>query len=156
MRINVLAIGTRTPDWVSAGVETYRKRLPKHIQLEFRSLPAETRNRSSAADRSRQIESDRLIKAIPAAAHTIALDEHGDAWSSTQLAKQMEHWMANSPQVALLIGGADGLSDSCKERADKLWSLSPLTLPHALVRVVLAEQLYRAWTLVQGHPYHRA
>ena len=156
MHINVLAIGTRTPDWVDEGVRAYRKRLPRHIELNFRSLSAENRSRASAAEQARRLEGDRLIKAIHPAAHTIALDEHGESWSSTQLAQQLETWMAQYPQVALLIGGADGLSDTCKQRADRMWSLSPLTLPHALVRVVVAEQLYRAWTLVQGHPYHRA
>ena len=96
-----------------------------------------------------------MLKAMQDPAYVIALDEHGKSWSSTGLAAQLANWMATYPNVVFLIGGADGLADSCKQRADALWSLSPLTLPHALVRVVLAEQIYRAWTLVQGHPYHR-
>ena len=96
-----------------------------------------------------------MLKALRDPAYVIALDERGKNWSSTDLAAQLESWMANDPNVVFMIGGADGLADSCKQRADQLWSLSPLTLPHALVRVVLAEQIYRAWTLVQGHPYHR-
>ena len=156
MQIDALAIGTRIPDWVDTGVLTYQKRLPGHIRLDFKSLPAATRTRSGSADKSRDIEADRLLKAIPAGAHTIALDERGESWTSVRLAGQLEKWLANYSRVALLIGGADGLAERCKERADGLWSLSPLTLPHALVRVIIAEQLYRAWTLVQGHPYHRA
>ena len=96
-----------------------------------------------------------MLKALPDPAYVIAFDEHGKNWSSTGLATQLESWMANYPHVVFLIGGADGLAESCKQRADQLWSLSALTLPHALVRVVLTEQIYRAWTLIQGHPYHR-
>ena len=96
-----------------------------------------------------------MLKALQAPAYVIALDERGKNWSSTDLAAELESWMANKPNIVFMIGGPDGLADSCKQRADRLWSLSPLTLPHALVRVVLAEQIYRAWTLVQGHPYHR-
>lgn len=95
------------------------------------------------------------MKALPPQAYVIALDEHGSNWTSSELAGQLEAWQASHPVVAFMIGGADGLSDSCKQRADRLWSLSPLTLPHALVRVLLTEQLYRAWTVTQGHPYHR-
>ena len=97
-----------------------------------------------------------MLKSLPDNAYVVALDERGKSWSSKELSSRLEGWMTHEPHVIFLIGGADGLADSCKQRADQLWSLSELTLPHALVRVVLAEQIYRAWTLVQGHPYHRA
>ena len=143
------------PGWVNQGVQTYTKRLPRHIDLQFRELPAAPRTSGATPAKLMQKEGEHLLKAVQNPAYVIALDEHGKNWSSTGLASQLESWMANDPNVVFMIGGADGLADSCKQRADQLWSLSPLTLPHALVRVVLAEQIYRAWTLVQGHPYHR-
>ena len=143
------------PAWVNQGVQTYTKRLPRHIELLFRELPAAPRVSRATAEKLKQKEGELLLKAVPDSANVIALDEHGSSWNSTQVAAQLEKWMANYPNTAFLIGGPDGLAESCKQRADALWSLSPLTLPHPLVRVVLAEQIYRAWTLVQGHPYHR-
>lgn len=143
------------PAWVSEGVRVYQKRMPRHLQLEFRELPAAQRSAGSTPDMLRQKEGDAMLRAVSDQACVIALDERGTSWTSSQLAAQLQHWMANYPQVAFLIGGADGLAEACKRRANTVWSLSPLTLPHALVRIVLAEQIYRAWTLVQGHPYHR-
>lgn len=135
-------------DWVETGYRSYSKRLPAHINIELKEIPA--------GGRHGRAEDAMLLKHAEAADLTIALDETGQIWSSAQLAEQMTGWMQNSPHVALLIGGPDGLSSHCKERAQSLWSLSKLTLPHGLVRVVLVEQLYRAWTILQGHPYHRA
>jgi 23S rRNA (pseudouridine1915-N3)-methyltransferase len=155
MRLTVLAVGTRMPAWVNQGVQTYTKRLPRHIALQFRELPAAPRMSGATPAKLRQKEGEHMLRALQGPAYVIALDERGKNWSSTDLAVQLENWMANNPNIVFMIGGADGLADSCKQRADQLWSLSPLTLPHALVRVVLAEQIYRAWTLVQGHPYHR-
>jgi 23S rRNA (pseudouridine1915-N3)-methyltransferase len=143
------------PAWVNQGVQTYTKRLPRHIELEFRELPVAQRASGSTPQKLKQKEGENLLKAVPDSAYVIALDEHGKSWDSTGVAAQLEYWMANYPNIVFLIGGPDGLAESCKQQADELWSLSPLTLPHPLVRVVLAEQIYRAWTLVQGHPYHR-
>ena len=100
-------------------------------------------------------EGEKLLTAIPDSAWVVALDEHGKQWDSKGLADQLEKWANHSSQVAMLIGGADGLDKACLDRADQTWSLSPLTLPHALVRVVVAEQIYRAWSLNNNHPYHR-
>lgn len=155
MRLTVLAIGTRMPAWVNEGVQVYQKRLPRHLPLEFRELPAAQRSSATTATVLRDKEGESLLRALPEQACVVALDEHGTRWTSNQLASRLESWLGSQPQVVFLIGGADGLAEACKSRADFLWSLSPLTLPHALVRVVLAEQLYRAWTLLQGHPYHR-
>jgi 23S rRNA (pseudouridine1915-N3)-methyltransferase len=143
------------PAWVNEGVGVYQKRLPRHLELEFREIPAAQRSSGSTSASNKQKEGAQLLKALKEPAYVVALDERGQQWSSAQLAEQLEYWQGNQPRVVFLIGGADGLAESCKQRADKLWSLSALTLPHALVRVVLAEQIYRAWTLVQGHPYHR-
>jgi 23S rRNA (pseudouridine1915-N3)-methyltransferase len=155
MRLTVLAVGTRMPAWVSDGVQTYQKRLPRHLAFTIRELAAATRSSGATAEKIKQKEGEQILKAIPDSAYVIALDEHGKSWNSTELSAQLESWLARQSEVIFLIGGADGLSDAVRSRADRQWSLSPLTLPHALVRVVLAEQLYRAWTLVQGHPYHR-
>lgn len=142
------------PAWVQQGVSEYQKRLPRHLTLEFKEISAARGNAPAATNRDK--EGERLLKALHEPTHVVALDERGTAWTSTELARQLEGWMGRAQAVSLLIGGADGLAPACKERAQQMWSLSPLTLPHALVRVVVAEQIYRAWTLLQGHPYHRA
>ena len=143
------------PGWVSEATTTYQKRMPRHLELVFREIPAAGRLSGSSPDKNKQKEGEQILKAIPANAFVVALDERGKQWSSTELAARLEGWQAEYSDVVFIIGGADGLSADVKQRADILWSLSALTLPHALVRVVLAEQLYRAWTLIQGHPYHR-
>ena len=155
MQLTAMAIGTRMPGWVESGTATYLKRLPRHLQLSFREFAPAQRSTGSTVERQKATEADRLLKAIPHPGLCIALDEHGKSWTSMELAKRLEGWQVEYSQVSFLIGGADGLDKRCLERADFVWSLSPLTLPHALVRIVLAEQIYRAWTLIQGHPYHR-
>ena len=155
MRINVLAVGTRMPAWVEAGADNYIKRLPRHIDLQFTEIPAAPRTSGSTTAKIMAKEGDALLKAARDADYVIALDERGTHWTSRQLADQLQGWMNDYPRVALLVGGADGLDPRCLEAAQRSWSLSALTLPHPLVRVVLAEQIYRAWTLLQGHPYHR-
>ncbi len=143
------------PGWVADGVRTYQKRLPRHLKLEFRDFPPVQRTAGMTAERAMAREGEQMLKVLPDAAYLVALDERGQQWSSADLAGRLEAWMASQPNVFFMIGGADGLAAACKQRADSTWSLSTLTLPHSLVRVVLAEQIYRAWTLVQGHPYHR-
>ena len=155
MRITVVAIGTRMPKWVDDGVRDYLKRLPRHLELSFKELPAAQRGGKTSVEKQKQKEGEQMLKALPQHGYTIALDERGKQHSSEGWAQQLEHWLAEYPQVNFLIGGADGLAVACREQADAVWSLSGMTLPHALVRVVLAEQIYRAWTLTQGHPYHR-
>ncbi|MBT8422626.1 MAG: 23S rRNA (pseudouridine(1915)-N(3))-methyltransferase RlmH [Gammaproteobacteria bacterium] len=155
MRINVLAVGTRMPSWVTTGTDTYVKRLPRHIDLRFTEIPAAPRTSGATPQKILTKEGDALLKAARDADYVIALDERGKSWNSRQLADELQIWMNEYPRVALLVGGADGLDPRCRAAAQRTWSLSALTLPHPLVRVVLAEQLYRAWTLLQGHPYHR-
>ena len=154
MRIALLAVGTRLPAWVGAGFDTYRRRLPSHIRLELEEITAGARARRDTAA-ARAEEGERILRRARAADLFIALDERGRERSSAELATELDRWLAESPRVALAIGGADGLAPACRDRADSLWSLSRLTLPHGLVRVLVAEQLYRAWTLTAGHPYHR-
>jgi 23S rRNA (pseudouridine1915-N3)-methyltransferase len=154
MRIALLAVGTRLPAWIGDGFETYRRRLPAHIRLELDEIPSGARGGRGTA--ARVGEAERILKRVAADDLLIALDERGREWSTAELAQELERWLTEAPRVALVIGGADGLAPACRDRANSLWSLSRLTLPHGLVRVLVAEQLYRAWTVLAGHPYHRA
>lgn len=156
MRIHLIAVGTKMPEWVRAGFAEYAKRLPPECALKLVEIPAEKRGKTSSVDQLRAKEAERVNAAIPKGAHVIALEVDGKSWSTEQLAAQLKRWMQDGNDVALLVGGPDGLDDSCRQRANAQWSLSPLTLPHPLVRVVIAEQIYRAWSILAGHPYHRA
>lgn len=155
MQITVLAIGARAPGWVEAGIATYTQRLPRNIELTYKVVASPRRAASAPAATRRKLEADLLRKALPRDAAVVALDAGGEPWSSADLAARLERWQLDSPSVVLLIGGADGIDETLRLEADRVWSLSALTLPHALVRVVVAEQVYRAWTMLQGHPYHR-
>ena len=154
MKLSIVAIGHRMPAWVSDGFATYQQRLPKHFYPDLVEIPAVTRGASMPAARAMQREGEKMLKAIPSGAHVVALDEHGEQWTSKRLSRELEQWQQHQ-HVSLLIGGADGLSAECKQRARQSWALSKLTLPHGMVRVLLCEQIYRGWTLLQGHPYHR-
>lgn len=156
MRIVLIAVGEKPPAWVRDGFADYARRLPKPWTPELVELPLGTR--SKAADPARAIadEGTRVLATLPKSAHVVALDERGSAWTSVQLSQRMAAWAQGGDPVALLVGGPDGHAPAVLPRVRERWSLSPLTLPHALVRVLVAEQLYRGWTLLQGHPYHRA
>lgn len=153
MQISVFAVGRKMPAWVTTGVEEYTRRMPRRWQFRLREFA------QAQADNSELImarEADALLAAIPEKSHVVALDNRGKLWSTEAVAEQLEHWQSLGKPLVLLIGGADGLHPDLRQRADQLWSLSPLTFPHPLVRVVLAEQLYRAQSLLDNHPYHRA
>ena len=154
MRITVIAVGTRMPQWVNDGVEEYTRRMPRQIGLDWREIPL-AKNGAGAAQ-LREREGEAILAAIPAADRVIALDVRGKSFGTETLARTLEDWQMSGDNYSLLIGGPDGLSDACLERAQSRWSLSDLTLPHPLVRVILAEQLYRAWTITANHPYHRS
>ncbi len=143
------------PDWVKKGYDEYVKRLPVSCSLKLVEIAPGHRGKSADIKRAIEDESQKMLAAIPEGAIVVALDEKGKSWSTLTLAEQMREWMQAGRDVALLVGGPDGLSDACRQRAERIWSLSALTLPHPLVRVVLAEQIYRAWSVTQGHPYHR-
>ncbi|MCP5149668.1 MAG: 23S rRNA (pseudouridine(1915)-N(3))-methyltransferase RlmH [Ectothiorhodospiraceae bacterium] len=155
MKLHLLAVGTRPPAWVQAGYDEYARRLPRECALTLREFPLARRGKGEDAARSRTTEGERLLGAVPAGAVTVALDERGRGLTTRELADRLGAWRDDARDVAFLVGGPDGLDPSVRERADLVWSLSPLTLPHALVRVVVAEALYRAWTVNTGHPYHR-
>lgn len=143
------------PAWVSEGYTDYARRLPSECALRLVEIAPGKRGKNADLVRIQRDEGERMLAAIPKGAQVVALEVGGRAWDTPQLAHQLDRWLGEGRDVALLVGGPEGLAPVCRERAELCWSLSPLTLPHPLVRVVLAEQLYRAWSLLQGHPYHR-
>ena len=154
MKLLVLAVGQRQPAWADTAWADFAKRFPPEMRLELKALKAEPRGGRSAAQ-CMAAEAQRIDTACPKGVRRVVLDEHGSSVSTQQLADRLSAWRGEGRDVALLIGGPDGLDPSLKVGADETLRLSDLTLPHAFVRVLLAEALYRAWTLLQGHPYHR-
>jgi len=155
VRITILAVGHKAPGWVQEGFNEYARRMPAEARLELVELKPEERGAGRSADRAKVLEGERILAAVPQGATLLALDERGRSVTTQGLSVMLSDWMRDGTYPCFVIGGADGLSDPVRERAAKLISLSALTLPHALVRVVLAEQLYRAWTILARHPYHR-
>ncbi|NKN34405.1 23S rRNA (pseudouridine(1915)-N(3))-methyltransferase RlmH [Marichromatium bheemlicum] len=155
MRIQLISVGRRMPDWVEQGYAEYARRLPPECALQLHEIEPARRVKNGSVARYKDEEAERIFKAIPKGAAVIALDGSGEAWSTERLAQTLEDWLADGRDRALLVGGPDGLDPRCLARAEQRWSLSRLTFPHPLVRVILAEQLYRAWSLTRGHPYHR-
>lgn len=156
MRIVLLSVSGRQPRWVEEGYAEYARRLRGPLTLELKEVPLAKRTRSASPSKAVEQEGERLLAALPRDARVIALDERGALWRTVDLAERLRQWSASGRPVCVLIGGPEGLAAACRERADETWSLSPLTLPHGLVRVVVAEALYRAASLLEGHPYHRA
>lgn len=156
MRIHLIAVGTRMPDWVTQGYQDYARRLPRECVLQLVEIPLGRRSKSQPALQAQREEGRQMLAALPKDCAVIALDVQGQAWSTPTLADHLRQWLGSGRYVALLVGGPDGLAPDCLARAERSWSLSALTFPHALVRIVLAEQLYRAWSILNGHPYHRA
>ncbi|MDH3715627.1 MAG: 23S rRNA (pseudouridine(1915)-N(3))-methyltransferase RlmH [Gammaproteobacteria bacterium] len=153
MRLHVIAVGKRLPAWAEQACSDYVKRVRGDCSLHVHAVTGSRRGGNDAGARVHE-EGEALLKAVPRSALLVALAIEGDSWSTEQLAGRFDQWRSSERDVAFLIGGADGLSPRCREAARHSWSLSALTLPHALARVVVAEQLYRAWTLAHGHPYH--
>ena len=156
MKIKILAVGNKMPRWVSDGYSEYSKRMPREMSLELIEITPGNRGKNADIHRAILKESDAILSHIDKQDHVIALEVKGKNWSTENLASNMENWQMSGKTVVLLVGGPEGLSDSCRARANQQWSLSALTLPHPVVRVVLAEQLYRAWSVTQNHPYHRS
>ncbi len=146
MRVRVLAVGTRPPNWVREGVTTYARRVPGLEVLEVAS---------GGHGDARRHEGQRLLSKLKDGEHLVALDERGEPWSSADLARRWRRWQDRVRSLSFVIGGADGLADDVLARADERWSLSALTLPHMLVRVLVIEQIYRVQSMLSGHPYHR-
>lgn len=156
MKARLIAVGEHAPHWVAEGFGEYRKRLSHWLPLELIEIAPGLRGKGRDAARATQEEGARVLAALPRQATVVALDGRGKMWSSEHLAQRLEHWRGQGRDLAFLIGGPEGHSADVIARADEQWSLGPLTLPHMLVRLVLAEQLYRAAALLANHPYHRA
>ncbi|GAB1231909.1 23S rRNA (pseudouridine(1915)-N(3))-methyltransferase RlmH [Ferrigenium sp. UT5] len=155
MKLLILAVGNRMPSWITEGFSEYAKRMPREARIELVEIKPEPRTTGKTTAQIMEAEAQRILAALPASAHCIALDERGATPTTKQLAQQMRDWMQQGNDVAFIIGGADGLHNTVKQRARQLLALSALTLPHGMVRVLLAEQLYRAHSLLHNHPYHR-
>lgn len=156
MRARLIAVGERMPGWVADGFAEYRKRLSHELPLELIELKPGNRGKGRDDARAMQDEGEAILAVLPRDTRVVALDGRGCNWSSEQLAAQLGDWRMGGRDLAFIIGGPDGHAAPVLERADQRWSLGPLTLPHMLVRLVLAEQLYRACTIIAGHPYHRS
>lgn len=156
MKARLISVGERMPDWVADGFAEYRKRLSRELPLDLVEIPLGQRGKGRDSARAIADEGAAVLAALPKDMHVVALDGRGKPWSSEQLAEQLAAWRMGGRDLAILIGGPDGHSADVLARADQRWSLGPLTLPHMLVRLVVAEQLYRATSIIAGHPYHRA
>ena len=156
MRMHLLAVGQRMPAWVQQGYGEYEQRIKGDFSLQLHEIPAAKRSKGATVDRMMDEEAGRVLSAMPRNARLIALDGRGKDWSTEQLAEQLERWSVDGRELAFAVGGPDGHGKAVLGACEARWSLSPLTFPHPLVRVLLAEQLYRALTILRGHPYHRS
>ncbi len=155
MQINLISIGNKMPGWVKQGYDEYAKRMPRECELVMREITPGKRGKNFDVARTVQDEGERMIAAIPKDTHVVTLDIQGKPWSTSELSQALQRWMEGGRHIALLVGGPEGLADSVRQLADETWSLSRMTLPHPLVRIVVAEQIYRAWSILHNHPYHR-
>ena len=155
MKLLVVSVGHKMPDWIAAGFNEYAKRMPREAKIELVEIKPEPRTTGKTTAQIMEAEAQRILAALPQGCLRIALDERGAQPTTKRLAERMRDWMGEGRDVAFVIGGADGLHESVKQAAQHLMALSSLTLPHAMVRLLLAEQLYRAHSLLHNHPYHR-
>ena len=155
MQISLIAVGSRMPAWVTQGYEEYARRMPPEYSLQLVEIPAGKRGKGADLARITHKEGMQTLAAVPKGARVVAMDVKGRPWSTEELAKEMDSWRHDGRDVALLVGGPEGLAPECLKSAEQRWSLSNMTLPHPLVRIVAAEQLYRAWSILHNHPYHR-
>lgn len=155
MQLIIAAVGHKMPAWITTGFEEYVKRMPADCRIVLKEVKPQDRTGNMPASAAMQIERTRIEAVLPKGARIVALDERGQDPSSVQLSQHLQKWRGEGRDVVFIIGGADGLDPELKNRADQLMRLSSLTLPHGMVRVLLAEQLYRAWSITQNHPYHR-
>ncbi len=155
MKLQLVAVGTKMPDWVQTGFMAYLRRFPKDMPLELTEVAAGKRGKNADIRRILEKEGEAMLEAVGKGNRIVTLDIPGQPWETPQLANQLERWKQDGRDVSLLVGGPEGLAPVCKAAAEQSWSLSALTLPHPLVRVLVAESLYRAWSITANHPYHR-
>ncbi len=155
MQIHLIAVGNRMPAWVSQGYEEFARRMPSECRLNLIEIPPAKRTKAADIKRLIKQEGERMLEAVPKGAMVVALDVTGRQWHTEELARELDGWMHAGCDIALLVGGPEGLAPACREQADRHWSLSLLTFPHPLVRIIVAEQLYRATTILKHHPYHK-
>lgn len=155
MKIRLLTITHKTPSWIHEGYTEYAKRLPQTCALELIEIPAEKRTANADLNRITQRESEKILSIIKPNHHVIALDSKGKQWTTIELSEQLKNWQQSGSNIDLLIGGPEGLAQSCLQKANQTWSLSLLTFPHIIVKLIVAEQIYRAWSILENHPYHR-
>ncbi len=155
MKIHLIAVGKNMPSWVEAGYAEYAKRLPADYAMILHEIQPKKRGKGSDLTKIMLDEGEAILERIPPHGHVVALDRQGQSWSTLDLAKHLHQWHDNSIDLSLLVGGPEGLSPACLARANAKWSLSQLTLPHAMVRVIVAEQFYRAWSVITQRNYHR-
>ena len=155
MKLQLIAVGTKMPAWVTQGFQEYQRRFPRDMPLELIEIPAGKRGKNADIARILQKEGEQMLAAIPKGNRIVTLDLPGKNLTTPSLASSMNKWQLDGRDVSLLIGGPEGLAPACKQAAQESWCLSALTLPHPLVRIVVAESLYRAWSVNNNHPYHR-
>ncbi|WP_096085415.1 23S rRNA (pseudouridine(1915)-N(3))-methyltransferase RlmH [Agaribacterium haliotis] len=155
MKLSIIAVGTKMPAWVQQGFGEYEKRLPREWKPQLKELAVAKRGNNANVEKLKNQEAEQILAALPRSAHVVALDVLGKKTDTQALAKNMLNWQQLGQDIAIVIGGPDGLAERCLQRANQKLSLSDLTLPHPLVRIVLIEQLYRGWTINNGHPYHK-
>jgi len=155
MKIQLVAVGTKMPAWVEIGYKEYARRFPKDMPFELLEINAGKRGKNADIKRILELEGVKTMQAIPKGNRIVTLEVTGKPWTTEQLAVELDKWKHDGRDVSLLIGGPEGLAPECIAASEQRWSLSPLTLPHPMVRVVVAEALYRAWSITTNHPYHR-
>lgn len=156
MHIRLLAVGDRQPSWVAEAFGKYTERYPREWKFRLETIPTARRGKNDKTQQARATEGEQLLAKLAKTEQVVLLDEGGTELSSALLAERLANWQSDARDISFIIGGPDGVADTCRQRADFVWSLSRLTLPHGLARVLFAEQLYRAWSLQAGHPYHRS
>jgi len=154
MRINLITIGKKIPNWINLGIEHYQKQLPSYYNFTITSLDSQSR-KSSSTENSKKLEAKLLLEASRESTFLIAFDELGKQQTSKQISKSIESWQLEGESVALIIGGADGLSSEVKQKCNQIWGLSNLTMTHSMARLLVVEQIYRGYSLLNNHPYHR-
>lgn len=157
MQIELLAVGTNMPTWVEDGVKTYQRRLTQEVTFSVQEVVIKKRQKNQDSEQLKRLEGEKLLALAAKCDYVVALDVKGKALSTVAMAEQLQSWQNSSyHRIGVMVGGAEGLSTACLKEADTKWSLSSLTFPHPLVRVIVAEQVYRAWTILKSHPYHKA